>query len=388
MRDRVRRGAARRAPERARRPRTRGAGRARRQDRRSRRSRGRGRELRRSATRAADGGRRGGRRGARARERRRVRGPRAQRARVRPPRRLRARRGALLLRRDGVVQPRNQNASVRESLEAALADRRARTGGRDPHGRDHQRRLRLPVRGPGRREPRARARGGDRRPRGPTRSFSPTRSESACRARYVGSSRGRSELGVPSAATSTTRGTPGYANALAALEAGATVLDASVGGLGGCPFAPRATGNIATEDLVYLLDGEGVDTGIDLDALIGVSEWLESVLGRRLEGQLYRAGPFPPGVTHGRGRQDRARHLAELDVAGAATQHDRVPVLEERPRAPVAEPDRVGAVPRQLDQRPLASRIRAGDRPRGEEIARSERRAVTVACASCCGIVQ
>jgi isopropylmalate/homocitrate/citramalate synthase len=86
----------------------------------------------------------------------------------------------------------------------------------------------------------------------------------------------------------------GYANALAALEEGAAVLDASVGGLGGCPFAPKATGNIATEDLVYLLDGEGVRTGIDLDALIGVSEWLEGVLGRRLEGQLYRAGSFPP----------------------------------------------------------------------------------------------
>jgi isopropylmalate/homocitrate/citramalate synthase len=82
----------------------------------------------------------------------------------------------------------------------------------------------------------------------------------------------------------------GYANALAALEAGATVLDASVGGLGGCPFAPRATGNIATEDLVYLLDGEGVDTGIDLDALIAVAEWMASVLGRELPGQVYRAG--------------------------------------------------------------------------------------------------
>ncbi|HWQ23750.1 MAG TPA: hydroxymethylglutaryl-CoA lyase [Gaiellaceae bacterium] len=85
----------------------------------------------------------------------------------------------------------------------------------------------------------------------------------------------------------------GYANALAALEAGATVLDASIGGLGGCPFAPRATGNIATEDLVYLLEGEGIATGIDLDALIACSEWLESILGRRLEGQVYRAGRFP-----------------------------------------------------------------------------------------------
>jgi hydroxymethylglutaryl-CoA lyase len=85
----------------------------------------------------------------------------------------------------------------------------------------------------------------------------------------------------------------GYANALAALEAGATILDASVGGLGGCPYAPKATGNIATEDLVYLLDGEGVETGVDLDAVIGVSEWLEGVLGRRLEGYVYRAGAWP-----------------------------------------------------------------------------------------------
>jgi len=89
----------------------------------------------------------------------------------------------------------------------------------------------------------------------------------------------------------------GYANALAALEAGATVLDASVGGLGGCPYAPRATGNIATEDLVYLLEGEGIETGVDLDKLVSVSEWLEGVLGRQLEGQVYRAGPFPSRTT-------------------------------------------------------------------------------------------
>jgi len=85
----------------------------------------------------------------------------------------------------------------------------------------------------------------------------------------------------------------GYANALAAVEAGASVLDASVGGLGGCPFAPNATGNIATEDLVYLLEGEGVETGIDLDALVSVSEWLEGLLGRRLDGYVYRSGPWP-----------------------------------------------------------------------------------------------
>ena len=85
----------------------------------------------------------------------------------------------------------------------------------------------------------------------------------------------------------------GFANAYAALEAGATTLDSSVGGLGGCPFAPRATGNIATEDLVNMLESDGVETGVDLDALIAISEWLEGVLGRPLEGQLYRAGRWP-----------------------------------------------------------------------------------------------
>jgi hydroxymethylglutaryl-CoA lyase/(R)-citramalyl-CoA lyase len=103
-----------------------------------------------------------------------------------------------------------------------------------------------------------------------------------------------SELGVPVGGHFHDTRSTGYANALAALEAGVTVLDASVGGLGGCPFAPRATGNIATEDLVYLLHGEGIETGVDLEALVGVAEWLEELLGRRLEGQVYRAGPFPP----------------------------------------------------------------------------------------------
>jgi len=85
----------------------------------------------------------------------------------------------------------------------------------------------------------------------------------------------------------------GVACAWAALEAGATVLDASVGGLGGCPFAPRATGNVATEDVLYLLEREGVDTGIDLEGLIGVAQWLEGLLGRELPGRVYRAGGFP-----------------------------------------------------------------------------------------------
>jgi hydroxymethylglutaryl-CoA lyase/(R)-citramalyl-CoA lyase len=81
----------------------------------------------------------------------------------------------------------------------------------------------------------------------------------------------------------------GVACAWAALEAGALVLDASVGGLGGCPFAPRATGNVATEDVLYLLEREGVETGVDLDALIAVARWLEGLLGRELPGRVYRA---------------------------------------------------------------------------------------------------
>jgi isopropylmalate/homocitrate/citramalate synthase len=100
------------------------------------------------------------------------------------------------------------------------------------------------------------------------------------------------ELGKPVGGHFHNTRNTGFANAYAALEAGVSVLDASVGGLGGCPFAPRATGNIATEDLVYLLEGERVETGVDLDALIAVSQWLEELLGRQLEGFVYRAGPF------------------------------------------------------------------------------------------------
>ena len=85
----------------------------------------------------------------------------------------------------------------------------------------------------------------------------------------------------------------GYASAWGALEGGASILDASIGGLGGCPFSPNATGNIATEDLVWQLERDGVRTGIDVAALVEISRWLESLLGRRLEGALYRAAEWP-----------------------------------------------------------------------------------------------
>ena len=78
------------------------------------------------------------------------------------------------------------------------------------------------------------------------------------------------------------------------LEHGATIFDAAIGGLGGCPFAPRGPGNIATEDLVDLLDGEGVPTGVDLDVLLETSHWLAGILGRELPSLVARAGPFVP----------------------------------------------------------------------------------------------
>ena len=102
---------------------------------------------------------------------------------------------------------------------------------------------------------------------------------------------GASGLGVPVGLHLHDTRNTALANAYAALEAGATVFEASAGGLGGCPFAPRATGNVATEDLVYLFHGEGLETGIDLEALVGVAEWLEDALGRPLPGRVYRAGP-------------------------------------------------------------------------------------------------
>lgn len=85
----------------------------------------------------------------------------------------------------------------------------------------------------------------------------------------------------------------GYANLVAALELGATVIDASIAGLGGCPFAPRATGNIATEDVHYLLEREGISTGLDHDRMAKLVEWLGKLVPEQITGQLSRAGWFP-----------------------------------------------------------------------------------------------
>lgn len=85
----------------------------------------------------------------------------------------------------------------------------------------------------------------------------------------------------------------GIANVWAAYEAGAHIIDASLGGLGGCPFAPKATGNVATEDVVYMLEQSGISTGLDLDRLIGAAHWFENKIGKPLPSMLSRAGGFP-----------------------------------------------------------------------------------------------
>ena len=92
----------------------------------------------------------------------------------------------------------------------------------------------------------------------------------------------------------------GLANAAAAVEAGVAALDASLGGIGGCPFAPRATGNIPTEDLVYMLDRMGVRTGVSLEALIAAVPFVAEQLGKEVPGLLSKAGPFPPASSEPR----------------------------------------------------------------------------------------
>jgi hydroxymethylglutaryl-CoA lyase len=88
----------------------------------------------------------------------------------------------------------------------------------------------------------------------------------------------------------------GFANAVVALEQGARVLDASAGGIGGCPFAPRATGNIATDDLVFLLERMGLETGWDLEALLPTAAFLSDRLGHEVPALVPRAGGFPPAA--------------------------------------------------------------------------------------------
>jgi len=86
----------------------------------------------------------------------------------------------------------------------------------------------------------------------------------------------------------------GIANAYASVLAGVSVLDASIGGIGGCPFAPNASGNIATEDLVYMLNGGGIAHGVELAKLLDTASWLQEVLAKPLPSMMLKAGVFPP----------------------------------------------------------------------------------------------
>ena len=245
----------------------------------------RGGQLRPRRPRAADGRRRGGDRARRPARGRRALGPRAQRARLGALRRGRARPRQRDLRGDRDLQPAQRERDARGGDRAGGGD--PRCGRRDAGDGDDLVLVRLPLRRARRSRRRGRARSAVRRPRGGRPRRHHRRRDAVRGGALVEQARAAGFHGH------NTRNT-GYANCLAALEAGAHVLDASVGGLGGCPFSPRATGNVATEDLVYLLEGEGIETGVDLDALVGVSRWLEEVLGRTLEGYVYRAGTWPP----------------------------------------------------------------------------------------------
>ena len=184
---------------------------------------------------------------------------------------------------------RNQNMGLEEAADGRGGDHRRRPRGRPSRHRHAGRLLRLPVRGQGRpgrgrRPRRAGWRAADELMLADTIGVGVPGQVKRCCTRV--------DVDIPVGLHLHNTRNTGYANAYAGLEQGVTLFDASVGGLGGCPFAPRATGNIATEDLLYLLEGEGVDTGVDLDGVIGVAEWLSGVLGRPLPGLVHRADRF------------------------------------------------------------------------------------------------
>ena len=293
---------------------------------------------------------------------------------------------------------RNQNASVDESLEAARRHRRPREGATASRDGDDQRRVRLPVRRAGRRAPRARARRATSLRLEPDTILLadtigvavPGRGAEARRA-------GRRARQSRSAATSTTPATPGTRTRSPRSRRARRVLDASVGGLGGCPFAPRATGNIATEDLVYLLHGEGIETGVDLDALIEVS----------VARGAARAAARGPGLPRGAAFRRRAAYSSNRVGQAAGAGEDRpahLAELERRPRVRAARPRRrprgtpscsrrrarIGRAP--FDVSSISEPSLPGSGP--EIVPDANRSPVridapfTVACASCCGIVQ
>ena len=189
---------------------------------------------------------------------------------------------------------RNAGATVEDSVQSAERIVAPRPRGRDPRDGDDRHRVRLPVRGRDRPGARARDRRPARRARAPTRSSSPTRSASACRGRSGTSSPRPSSSARRSASTSTTRARPASPTPTRRSRPARPSSTRRSAASAAAPSRRARPATSATEDLVYLLHGEGIETGIDLDALIGVAQWLEGVLGRPLEGQVYRAGTFAP----------------------------------------------------------------------------------------------
>ena len=200
-------------------------------------------------------------------------------------------------------------------------------------------------------------------------SSSRTRSASRRHGAYGDSSERVAILGRPVGAHLHNTRNTGYASAWAALEGGAEVLDASVGGLGGCPFSPNATGNVATEDLVWQLERDGVRTGVDLDALVETVRWLAGLLGRDLEGQLYRAAPGRREPRHASTVPREPARARDVSVPAPARGESRrlVPLgrrgARRRPRPRRADPalDRLRGLP--LVPRDGARVVRGWRRP-------------------------
>ena len=357
---------ARRAPERPEDPRAGDPRRARQPARGRRAAAHRGGQLRQPGPRAADGRRRGGRRGDRAARGRRLRRARAEREGLRPARDDRARRGALRLRLDRDVQPAQPERHGRGVDRRRRADRRrART--RTGSGR--------PSRSARRSAARSRARstpaGSSRSPAGSRRRapdeivFADTIGVGVpSQVRDLVGGRRRRSASPVGVHLHNTRNTGYRERARGGRGRARRVLDASVGGIGGCPFAPARPGNICTEDLVYLLHGEGIETGIDLDALIGVAEWLEGVLGRQLEGRSTAPACSRRSPAEQRKESGMAYRLG-VDVGGTFTDLFLVERRERGAQFRVKTPVDAGATPREgvLDRRPPHLR-RGGDRRR------------------------
>src|SRR5690606_41669775 len=125
------------------------------------------------------------------------------------------------------------------------------------------------------------------------------------------------------------------ANAYAAVSAGVYTLDASVGGIGGCPFAPNATGNVATEDLVYVLSRSGYETGIDLEQLTEVARWLEAQRGRPVPSMLSKAGGFPKRAVAACSEARRLRPADDAPCARDIANFSRVHAQRCEPVRPV-----------------------------------------------------